>query len=518
MRMEERCSLSSSVGLALVFVGSFFVFDSYHLNLFTLNSSFFPTNSNSSSSFANSYNSSSNGNSNSSSSYGNSNSSSSDGNSNSSYSDGVAMLARIHDAEKLPQFNITDHDPTPTSAFNGNSSSVGEITKNFISRRKTVGKVEMELREARAAIRNAARFHNTSTPLQSVLRGGVYRNVHAFQQSYAEMDKRFKMFVYPEGEPPLVHNGPCKNIYTAEGRFIHELEMGNPFRTWNPEEAHVYFLPFSVVMMISFIYKPKSYDLAPVRRFVSDYIHVVADKYPFWNRSLGADHFMLSCHDWGPHTSMAHEYLYNNSIRVLCNANTSEGFNPAKDATLPEVNLKTGLTKGLLGGLSALRRPLLAFFAGGNHGPIRPLLFKHWKTKDDDIQVFEYLPKDLSYSEMMKKSKYCLCPSGYEVASPRIVEAIYSECVPVIISDHYVLPFSDVLNWKAFSLQLPSSEIPNLKQILQSISVNRYVQMQRRVKQAQKHFVVNQPPKPLDLFHMILHSIWLRRLNVEINQ
>jgi len=144
-------------------------------------------------------------------------------------------------------------------------------------------------------------------------------------------------------------------------------------------------------------------------------------------------------------------------------------------------------------------------------------LFNHWKeNNDDDIKVYEYLPKGLSYYEFMKKTKYCLCPSGYEVASPRIVEAIYSECVPVILSEHYVLPFSDVLNWASFSVQIPLSQIPNLKTILQSIPVNKYVQMQKRVKQVQRHFAINQPPKSYDLFHMILHSIWLRRLNIQI--
>lgn len=76
---------------------------------------------------------------------------------------------------------------------------------------------------------------------------------------------------------------------------------------------------------------------------------------------------------------------------------------------------------------------------------------------------------------MMKKSKYCICPSGYEVASPRVVEAIYAECVPVLISDHYVPPFSDVLNWDAFSIQVPLREIPNLKKILTAIPEDRYI-------------------------------------------
>jgi len=219
-----------------------------------------------------------------------------------------------------------------------------------------------------------------------------------------------------------------------------------------------------------------------------------------------------------PVASTGNPFLYNNSIRVLCNANASEGFKPTKDVTLPEMNLLTGLMTGLVGGLSALERPIFAFFAGGNHGPVRPILFKHWKEGTDvDIHVSERVPKGLSYHEFLKKSRYCLCPSGYEVASPRIVESIYSECVPVIISKNYVLPFSDVLNWTSFSVQVPLSEIPNLKTTLQSIPVDKYVQMQRRVKQVQKHFLINQPPKPYDLFHMILHSIWLRRLNIQIS-
>ena len=218
----------------------------------------------------------------------------------------------------------------------------------------------------------------------------------------------------------------------------------------------------------------------------------------------------------GPHASAATPYLYSNSIRVLCNANASEGFNPSKDVSLPEINLQTGLTTGIIGGPSASRRPFLAFFAGGLHGYIRSILLKQWQGKDEDIQVHQYLPKGVSYYDMMRKSKYCVCPSGYEVASPRIVEAIYLECVPIIISNNYVLPFSDVLNWKAFSVQVEVKDIPNLKKILLSISPRQYIRMQRRVKMVQRHFVVSGPPERYDVFHMILHSIWLRRLNLPI--
>lgn len=218
----------------------------------------------------------------------------------------------------------------------------------------------------------------------------------------------------------------------------------------------------------------------------------------------------------GPYATGFVPHLFNNSIRVLCNANTSEGFNPLKDVSLPEIHLRTGEITGLIGGPSPSRRSILAFFAGRLHGHIRHLLLEQWKEKDEDVQVYDNLPARVSYESMLRKSRFCLCPSGYEVASPRVVEAIYAECIPVLISDGYVPPFSDVLNWKSFSVQVAVKDIPNIKKILTSISQTQYIRMHRRLKQVQRHFVINGPPKRFDLFHMIMHSIWLRRLNIQI--
>ncbi|CAJ2672602.1 unnamed protein product [Trifolium pratense] len=377
-------------------------------------------------------------------------------------------------------------------------------------------RTEAGLSQARAAIREANNMNQTQDP-DYVPIGPMYWNAKAFHRSYLQMEKLFKVFVYEEGEPPVFHNGPCKSIYSMEGNFIHAIEMNDKFRTKDPQKAHVFFLPFSVVMLVRFVYLRESRDFGPIRKTVADYINVISEKYPYWNRSLGADHFMLACHDWGPETSFSVPYLHKNSIRVLCNANTSERFNPAKDVSFPEINLQTGSINGFLGGPSASQRPILAFFAGGLHGYIRSILLDHWENKDQDIMVQQYLPKGVSYYEMLRKSKYCLCPSGYEVASPRVVEAIYTGCVPVLISDHYVPPFSDVLNWKAFSVEVSVEDIPKLKDILMRISPTQYIRMQRRVGQIRRHFEVHSPPKRYDVFHMILHSVWLRRLNFRVH-
>ncbi|CAI9766348.1 unnamed protein product [Fraxinus pennsylvanica] len=167
-----------------------------------------------------------------------------------------------------------------------------------------------------------------------------------------------------------------------------------------------------------------------MKHTVSDYIHLLAGNIPIGIVALAP---IISC-------LLA---TIGNSVRALCNASTSEEFDPTKDVSIPEINLPGGRMNGLIGSPSPSRRTILVFFAGGLHGPIRPILLEHWEHKDDEDVQFH---------------------------SPRMVEALYTGCVPVIIKDHYVAPFSEVLNLKSFAVEIPVVEIPNLKKILTGIS------------------------------------------------
>ncbi|KAI3804884.1 hypothetical protein L1987_26750 [Smallanthus sonchifolius] len=388
----------------------------------------------------------------------------------------------------IPSFNHRHHHPSPSpppplnpntalySMFNCDSDSckkqngkmnnevsklIKELKDETLLRRnkkrdKKLEQVEFELAGARVSIRDAGRTRNSSSSPglydpDYVPNGNIYRNPYLFHRSYLLMDKLFKVYIYEEGEPPLFHRGPTFDIYSMEGVFLNLIEKDTNFRISDPDRAHAYFLPFSVTMIINYLFDPIIRDKAVLERVIGDYVHIVSSRYPYWNQSLGSNHFMLACHDWGPRATWSVHSLYFASIRLLCNANASEFFNPRKDVSIPQINLHRDETTKITGGLPASNRTTLAFFAGSQfHGKIRPLLFQYWKDKDEDIRVYDRVPNNVSYHEMMKTSRFCICPSGYEVASPRIVEAIYAECVPVLISQYHVLPFSDVLNWDAF--------------------------------------------------------------------
>ncbi|KAL9246855.1 hypothetical protein vseg_020342 [Gypsophila vaccaria] len=348
----------------------------------------------------------------------------------------------------------------------------------------------------------------------------IFRNVTLFQRSYELMELILKVYIYPDGKGPIFHEPPLSGIYASEGWFMKLLEENRQFVTRDPEKAHLFYLPYSARQLQQALYVQGSHNLAPLSIFLRDYVNSLAAKYPFWNRTHGSDHFLVACHDWGPYTLKEHEELIQNTIKALCNADLSEGiFKSGKDVSLPETTIRRPRRplRNIGGGVRVSQRPILAFFAGNMHGRVRPLLLKHWHNKDEQMRIYGPLPRTVSrqmtYIQHMKSSKFCICPMGFEVNSPRIVEAIYYECVPVIIADNFVPPFDDVLDWSAFSVMVAEKDIPKLKEILESIPLRRYLKMLANLKMLQRHFLWNLRPFKYDLFHMILHSIWLSRLN-----
>lgn len=159
-------------------------------------------------------------------------------------------------------------------------------------------------------------------------------------------------------------------------------------------------------------------------------------------------------------------------------------------------------------------RKKLAFFAGSINSPVRQKLIETWQN-DTSISVHAgHL--NTSYEQALQDSKFCLHVKGYEVNTARIGDALHHGCVPVIIANYYDLPFADILNWKSFSIVIPTLDIPFLQRILRSLSTDEYASLHKNVLEVRKHFHWHVNPVDYDAFYMVMYDLWLRRSSIRV--
>jgi len=248
---------------------------------------------------------------------------------------------------------------------------------------------------------------------------------------------------------------------------------------------------------------------------VQNYVESLARKYPYWNRTLGADHFFVTCHDVGVRATEGLPLLVKNAIRVVCSPSYDVGYIPHKDVALPQVLQPFALPGG---GNDIQNRTILGFWAGHRNSRIRVILARLWEN-DTELAIsnnrISRAIGELVYQKQFYISKFCICPGGSQVNSARIADSIHYGCVPVILSDYYDLPFNDVLDWRKFALVLKEHDVYHLKDILKSITMEQFTALHTGLVQVQKHFEWHSPPIKYDAFHMVMYDIWLRHYTVK---
>lgn len=85
---------------------------------------------------------------------------------------------------------------------------------------------------------------------------------------------------------------------------------------------------------------------------------------------------------------------------------------------------------------------------------------KKWREVDDA----RCLEEDTSYEQydfvkLMNESIFCLTPRGRRLGSFRFLEALNYTCIPVVLGDGWVWPFSELIDWSTAAVQFPESDI-----------------------------------------------------------
>merc|ERR1712113_1139515 len=94
-----------------------------------------------------------------------------------------------------------------------------------------------------------------------------------------------------------------------------------------------------------------------------------------------------------------------------------------------------------------------------------------------------------SISEMhatMGNARYCFVPKGKSAWSLRFYEALFANCVPVVLSDNWELPFEDFLDVSSFTIKWPMGKIGDqmldFLHVLRDEVVEAYMERSRRLR------------------------------------
>ncbi|XP_077143191.1 exostosin-2 [Ranitomeya variabilis] len=86
------------------------------------------------------------------------------------------------------------------------------------------------------------------------------------------------------------------------------------------------------------------------------------------------------------------------------------------------------------------------------------------------------------YPQVLQEASFCLVLRGARLGQAILSDVLQAGCVPVLVADSYVLPFSEVLDWKRASVVIPEEKILEMYSVLQNLPPRQVEEMQRQAR------------------------------------
>ncbi|KAK3143248.1 hypothetical protein QOZ80_4AG0298070 [Eleusine coracana subsp. coracana] len=304
-----------------------------------------------------------------------------------------------------------------------------------------------------------------------------------------------RIYVYSEGEIEGLRallrgrDGTVPTATCLKGQWgtqvkIHQLLLNSRFRTFNKDEANLFFVP-------SYVKCVRMTGALNDKEINQTYVKVLSQM-PYFRRSGGRDHIFVFPSGAGAHLFRSWATFLNRSIILTPEGDRTDkrgtsAFNTWKDIIIPG-NVDDSMVKSdarVVQPIPLSKRKYVANFLGRAQGKAGRLqLVELAKQYPDKLESPELKLSGLNklgridYFKHLRNAKFCLAPRGESSWTLRFYESFFVECVPVILSDEVELPFQNVIDYSEISIKWPSSRIGSeLLGYLESIPDERVEEM-----------------------------------------
>ncbi|KAK7822095.1 xylogalacturonan beta-1 [Quercus suber] len=261
---------------------------------------------------------------------------------------------------------------------------------------------------------------------------------------------------------------------------------------------------------------------------VQDFFQSSISKHPYWNRTQGANHFIVNCDDicWKATIRMR---LFENAIQVACESLDALEFKPIKDIVLPGQEVQP-FTHRPPGNIVISNRKLMGkysnegfFFKNLNESQFLTTIPREAHLKFIPISTYRMQGKRISFQKMaivvqkyfqslISKYHHCNPNEDHFFVNCHGIGVIAANGLPLLENATQVVcasrfaskftPSKDTI-LPAQKLQPFSHHPPSGKDI-----ANRNSFVIFHTKNVQKHFKWNTPPVRFDAVQMAMYELW----------